>query len=199
MVNRKRTREDILEATLGSVHQKGLHGIGLAELFKVSGASSGSFYHYFASKDELGHALIDFDWHRLKTTLIDPAADHSDDPIAQILWMIDALEAKHLESAGCFGCFLGNLVVDLAEYDPSFREHLIAVFDQWQQAFANRLILGKVQLKAEIVPETLAEEMLTLIQGVLLLGRLYQQPNRLRSGFNQVRQLLYGALRQPPI
>ncbi|MBD1910014.1 MULTISPECIES: TetR/AcrR family transcriptional regulator [unclassified Leptolyngbya] len=199
MVNRKRTREDILEAMLGSVHQKGLNSIGLTELLKVSGASSGSFYHYFASKDELGHALIDFDWHRLKNTLIDPATDHSDDPIAQILWMIDVLEGKHLQSNGCFGCFLGNLVVDLAEYNPSFREHLIAVFDQWQQAFASRLTLGKSQLKAEVVPETLAEEMLTVIQGVLLLGRLYQQPNRLKAGFNQVRQLFYSALQQPPV
>ncbi|MBD0335205.1 MAG: TetR/AcrR family transcriptional regulator [Cyanobacteria bacterium Co-bin13] len=199
MVNRKRTREDILEAVLASVHRKGLNGIGLSELFKVSGASSGSFYHYFASKDELGHALIDFDWHRLKTRLIDPAADYSADPIAQIFWMIDALEARHLQTADCFGCFLGNLVVDLAEYNPSFREHLIAVFEQWQQAFASRLALGKAQLKAEVVPEALAEELLTVIQGVLLLGRLYQQPDRLKSGFNQARQLLSAALQQPPI
>ncbi|MBD2109796.1 TetR/AcrR family transcriptional regulator [Nodosilinea sp. FACHB-13] len=198
MVHRKRTREDILEAMLGRVHRKGLNGIGLNELFKVSGASSGSFYNYFASKDELGHALIDFDWQRLKTHLIDPAAAQADDPIAQIFWMIDALEAKHINGGDCFGCFLGNLVVDLAEYDPAYRNHLIEVFKQWQQAFANRLVLATAKLKPGVEPQALAEELLTLIQGVLLLGRLYQQPQRLKAGFDQVRRHLREALIEEP-
>ncbi|MGF1516858.1 MAG: TetR/AcrR family transcriptional regulator [Nodosilinea sp.] len=192
MVHCKRTREDMLEAMLGSVHRKGLNGTGLNELLKVSGSSSGSFYNYFASKDELGHALIDFDWQQLKTHLIDPASAHCDDPIAQIFWMIDALETKHLGTGDCFGCFLGNLVVDLAEYDPAFRDHLIGVFQQWQQAFASRL--AQADLKPGIAPQALAEELLTLIQGVLLLGRLYQQPERLKAGFEQVRRHLREAL-----
>jgi TetR/AcrR family transcriptional repressor of nem operon len=194
MVHRKRTREDILDAMLDRVHRKGLNGTGLTELLKLSGASSGSFYNYFASKDELGHALIEFDWQRLKTHLIDPASAQSDDPIAQVFWMIDALEAKHLSTGDCFGCFLGNLVVDLAEYDPAFRDHLIEIFQQWQQAFASRLVLAKAQLKPTIDPQALAAELLTVIQGVLLLGRLYQQPDRLKIGFDQVRRHLREAL-----
>jgi TetR/AcrR family transcriptional regulator, transcriptional repressor for nem operon len=196
MVHRKRTREDILGAMLDRVHRKGLNGTGLTELLKLSGASSGSFYNYFASKDELGHALIDFDWQRLKTHLIDPASAQYDDPIAQVFWMIDALETKHLGTEDCFGCFLGNLVVDLAEYDPAFRDHLIEIFQQWQQAFASRLVLAKAQLKSAIDPQALAAELLTLIQGVLLLGRLYQQPERLKAGFNQVRRHLRSALQE---
>lgn len=196
MVYRKRTREDILETMLDCVHRKGLNSTGLTELLKLSGASSGSFYNYFASKDDLGHALIEFDWQRLKTHLIDPASAQSDDPISQIFWMIDALEAKHLSSPDCYGCFLGNLVVDLAEYDPTFRDHLIEIFQQWQQAFASRLTLGKAQLDSAINPQGLAEELLTLVQGVLLLGRLYRQPERLKAGFNQVRRHLRSALRE---
>jgi TetR/AcrR family transcriptional repressor of nem operon len=198
MVHCKRTREDMLEAMLGSVHRKGLNGTGMTELLKVSGASSGSFYNYFASKDELGHALIDFDWQQLKTHLIDPASAQADDPIAQVFWMIDALEAKHLGTSDCFGCFLGNLVVDLAEYDPAFRDHLIGVFHLWQQAFASRLVLAKTELKPGIDPQALAEELLTVIQGVLLLGRLYQRPERLKAGFDQVRRHLREALIEQP-
>ncbi|WP_035984490.1 TetR/AcrR family transcriptional regulator [Leptolyngbya sp. KIOST-1] len=198
MVHRKRTREDILAAMLDRVHRKGLNGTGLTELLKLSGASSGSFYNYFASKDELGHALIDFDWQRLKTHLIDPATAQTADPIAQIFWMIDALEAKHLSSDDCFGCFLGNLVVDLAEYAPDFREHLIQIFQQWEQAFARRLVLAKAQLRPGVDPQALAAELLTLIQGVLLLGRLYQQPQQLKAGFDQVRRYLRSALIETP-
>ena len=62
MVNLKRTREDILQAVIGTVHQQGLVATSMSELLNKSGASSGSFYNYFHSKDELGHALIDFEW-----------------------------------------------------------------------------------------------------------------------------------------
>ena len=64
----------------------------------------------------------------------------------------------------------------------------------FERAFASRLVLAKAQLKSAIDPQALAAELLTLIQGVLLLGRLYQQPERLKAGFNQVRRHLRSAL-----
>ncbi|MEO1446964.1 MAG: TetR/AcrR family transcriptional regulator, partial [Cyanobacteria bacterium J06635_11] len=66
MVNLKRTREDILKSVVNTVHRQGLMATGLSELFKISGASSGSFYNYFHSKHDLGHALIDYEWAQLQ-------------------------------------------------------------------------------------------------------------------------------------
>ncbi len=66
MANQKRTREDILESVIDTVHRKGFVATSLSELFKLSGASSGSFYNYFASKQALGHALIDLEWEKLQ-------------------------------------------------------------------------------------------------------------------------------------
>ena len=84
MVNLKRTREDILSSVLELVHHQGFQATGLKELFAASQTSSGSFYNYFQSKDELAHALIDFEWNKLKAAVIEPAINVSDDPIAQL-------------------------------------------------------------------------------------------------------------------
>lgn len=194
MANLKRTREDILSSVLDLVHHQGFQATGLKELFAVSQTSSGSFYNYFESKDELAHALIDFEWDKLKIAIIEPASLASDDPIAQVFWMIGQLEVKHLAEPDCAGCLLGNMIVDLVEHNPAFREQLIQVFDRWQNAIAQLLHAGKSQLQPHINPDVLAEELLTLIEGVLLMGRLYHQPERLQRGFNLARRLLKAAL-----
>ncbi|MBD2308094.1 TetR/AcrR family transcriptional regulator [Chroococcidiopsis sp. FACHB-1243] len=196
MVNLKRTREDILASVLDLIHHQGFQSTGLKELFSVCGTSSGSFYNYFQSKDELAHALIDYKWQQIKTHIIEPAAEHTSDPIAQLVWIIDRLEAKHLTEPDCGGCFLGNLIVDLAKYDASFQTHLIQVFDQWHFAIAQLLRQGQTQLRSDIDPDNLAEQLMNAIEGTLLLGRLYNHPNRLQRGFDNVRQMLKAALKQ---
>ena len=196
MVNLKRTREDILKSVFDTVHSKGLTGTGLNELFRISGASSGSFYNYFRSKQELGHALIDFEWSQLQSNILDPALPQGDSAIAHVLWIIDRLEAKQLESPECSGCILGNFIVDLAEQDASFRIHLQEIFDLWQNAIADILREGKSQLKPDVDPDLLAEAVLTSLEGAMLMGKLYRTPERIRRGFDLVRDILRRAVKK---
>ena len=193
MVNLKRSREDILSSVLELIHQQGFHSTGLKQIFTSTGVSSGSFYNYFQSKDELAHALIDYKWSQLKVILF-KSFEPNMDAIAQLFRMIDSLEEIHLAEEPCAGCFLGNLIVELVEHDPSFRLHLIQVFEEWQREIAQRLQTGESQLQPGIDVITLAKQLLTAIEGALLLGRLYDNPERLKLGFDTVRQLLKTAL-----
>ncbi|QDZ39513.1 TetR/AcrR family transcriptional regulator [Euhalothece natronophila Z-M001] len=190
MANLKRTREDILESVLDTVHRKGLSKTGLNELFTVSGTSSGSFYNYFSSKNELGHALIDFEWSKLQANIIDPALAKSDQPIEQILEIINRLEAKQISQPECAGCLLGNFIVDLTEQDESFQEHLKDIFNRWQTIIAQVLEQGRNQLKPEVNPTLLAEELLMMMEGVMLMGRLRQDIDYIQRGFESVRHYL---------
>jgi len=194
MVNLKRTREDILKSVVNTVHRQGLTATGLSELFKVSGASSGSFYNYFRSKHELGHALIDYEWSLLQRAVLDPAIVQQEDPVEQVFWILGRLEAKQLSDPKCGGCLLGNLVVDLVEQDPSFREHLVEVFGKWESAIAQILHRAKPQLKPNIEPDILAEHLITAIEGAMLMGKLHQDPTKLKRGFDSARQLLNCAM-----
>ncbi len=194
MVNLKRTREDILESVFDTVHSKGLTGTGLNELFRISGASSGSFYNYFSSKQDLGHALIDFEWSQLKSNILDSAKEQSDNAIDCVLWIIDRLEAKQLESSKCSGCILGNFIVDLAEQDASFRIHLQEVFDLWQNAIADILRHGQTHFKSDVDPNLLAEAIVTSLEGAMLMGKLYRTPEKINHGFTLVRNLVNEAV-----
>jgi TetR/AcrR family transcriptional repressor of nem operon len=192
MVNLKRTREDILESVINAVHRNGLTATGLSKLFDLSGASSGSFYNYFSSKQELGHALIDFEWEKLKTHILEPSKQRSESPIDQLFWILEVLEKKQHKEPFCGGCLLGNLIVDLAEQDPSFREHLAQIFSRWEDALAERLIQAQEQgnLKPKTDPKILAGQIMTVLEGAMLMGKLYQDTDRLHQGFNVARQLI---------
>ena len=190
MVNLKRTREDILKSVFDTVHSKGLTGTGLNELFRISGASSGSFYNYFRSKQELGHALIDFEWSQLRSNILEPAKQQNDSAIAKILWIIDRLEAKQIESPECSGCILGNFIVDLAEQDPSFRIHLQEIFALWQNAIADIIRDGREEFKTDVDPDLLAEAIITSLEGAMLMGKLYRDRAKITRGFDLVRNLV---------
>ena len=195
MVNLKRTREDILTSVIETVHLQRLTATGLSELFKLSGASSGSFYNYFRSKHELGHALIDFEWSLLQSNVLEPAIAQSNDPIEQLFWILDRLEEKQLKSPKCGGCLLGNLIVDLVEQDPAFREHLMQVFSRWEDTLAQTLRQAKPQLRANVNPEQLAEQLRTAIEGAMLMAKLHRDATKLHRGFDVARQLLTHALK----
>ena len=194
MANLKRTREDILTSAIDLVHRRGLQSTGLKDLFAATQASSGSFYNYFQSKDEFAHALIDLQWQQIRENAFLSAAQVTNDPIQRLYLTIDKIESKHLTEINCAGCLLGNLIVDLAEYNETFRKHLQQVFDEWQELFAQMLRDGKDQLHDRVDPNLLAEQILTMLEGVLLIARLYDQPDRLKRGFASIRQLLKDAL-----
>jgi TetR/AcrR family transcriptional regulator, transcriptional repressor for nem operon len=203
MTNVKRTREDILEAVLDLIHRQGFQATGLKELFTASQTSSGSFYNYFHSKDELAHALIDYKWTKinanLQTLCIEEIAAKNDiidskRAIAKVFELIDLMEVSHSEEIECSGCFLGNLIVDLVVHNSSFRTHLLEVFDRWQGVIALLLHKSKHQLKPNVIPDILAEEILTVMEGTLLMNRLYNQGDRLKRGFELMRSLVKNSL-----
>lgn len=193
MTNVKRTREDILEAVLELIHRQGFQATGLKALFTASKTSSGSFYNYFRSKDELAHALIDFKWQKIQTNFSKITTDANLNALDKVFALIDLMEASHTGEIDCSGCFLGNLIVDLVEHNATFRSHLITVFDQWHGLLAQQLKLAKNQLKPNVNPEHLAEQILTIMEGTLLLNRLYEQGDRLKRGFALMRDTVKNA------
>jgi len=53
------TRQHILSCGQQLVASKGFVGVGLAEILTSAGVPKGSFYHYFASKEAFGAALLE--------------------------------------------------------------------------------------------------------------------------------------------
>ncbi|HRL20784.1 MAG TPA: TetR/AcrR family transcriptional regulator [Alcaligenes sp.] len=53
------TRQHILDTAQDIIATKGYTAVGLNEILQAAGVPKGSFYHYFASKDAFGQALLE--------------------------------------------------------------------------------------------------------------------------------------------
>lgn len=70
------TRQHVLDTAHGIIVQKGFAATGLTEIVRAADVPKGSFYYYFDSKDDFGHALLEayFDSYaqRLEQVLTQP-------------------------------------------------------------------------------------------------------------------------------
>src|SRR5665213_2851541 len=55
----ERTRQRIVEAATDLFARKGFHATSMADLAAATGLTKGAFYHHFAAKEDLFHAVVD--------------------------------------------------------------------------------------------------------------------------------------------
>ncbi|BCJ31784.1 TetR/AcrR family transcriptional regulator [Actinocatenispora sera] len=86
-----RTRDAIVSTATGLLYQRGLDGIGVAELCRELGVSKETLYRHFGSKDGLIQAVLERRSDRVVQWLAEVVADAGDDPARQLAALFDAL------------------------------------------------------------------------------------------------------------
>lgn len=92
-----RTRAAILQAATGVLYERGLDGVGVAELCAGAGISKETLYRHFGSKDGLVKAVLEARSDRVSHWLAQAAADAGDDPTDQLSAVFDALGRWYAE------------------------------------------------------------------------------------------------------
>ena len=168
------TRELILRAGLDVLTEKGFAATGIDEILSRVSVPKGSFYHYFASKEAYGLALIDayatyfahkLDRHFNNINLL---------PIDRInAFIIDAKEGMERYDFQR-GCLIGNLGQEMGALPDSFREKLIGVFRDWEVRLATCLAAAQAagQVSKELDCLQLAASFWTGWEGAVLRAKL---------------------------
>jgi AcrR family transcriptional regulator len=97
------TRAAILRAATRLLYQRGLDGIGVAELCATIGVSKETLYRHFGSKDGLMQAVLEARSDSIMCWVHDAVAAAGDDPVDQLAAVFDALAQWHDEPTfrGC--------------------------------------------------------------------------------------------------
>jgi AcrR family transcriptional regulator len=97
------TRATILGAATRLLYERGLDGIGVAELCASVGVSKETLYRHFGSKDGLVQAVLEARSDHVVRWLHDAAATAGEDPAAQLRAVFDALARWHTKPTfrGC--------------------------------------------------------------------------------------------------
>jgi TetR/AcrR family transcriptional regulator, transcriptional repressor for nem operon len=167
------TRRRIVAAAAELILQQGVAGTTLDDVRADAGVSSSQIYHYFADKEALVRAVVDY---RAQTVV-----GEIHEPMLAAIESIDDLRAWRdkivsiTEDAGCHGgCPLGSLGSELAELDHVARDDVAAGCIRWEAAICACLqgMRDRGQLVAAADPGRLATAMLAALQGGLLLAQI---------------------------
>jgi AcrR family transcriptional regulator len=102
-----RTRAAILHAATEVLYERGLDGIGVAELCARLGVSKETLYRHFGTKDGLIQAVLEARSDRVVRWLTDAVEAAGDDPADQLTALFDALQGWYDEPT-FRGCALLN-------------------------------------------------------------------------------------------
>ena len=168
------TRERLIGAALKLFGEKGYQSTSVADLQRESDCHSGSFYHFFPTKQDLLLAVLERYRTGIVPMLIEPAWADISDPIERIF----ALLARYrllLDMSRCaYGCPIGSLALELHEPDPVVRDLLASNFTGWIDQVENCLIDARSVLGRDLDTRRTASFVLTVMEGAVMQARTYR-------------------------
>lgn len=170
-------------ASLSLIETRGYSAVGVAEICAAAGVPKGSFYYFFASKEDMALAVIEEHWKDQRKGWADILTRQAP-PLERLRLLCEASEEDQRagkESCGSVaGCLFGNLTLELSNQTEAVRLRLQAVFDD--QATMVATVIADGLASGDIVvadPDTTARAVITQIEGQLMFAKLYNDTGRL--------------------
>lgn len=176
LANLRRAQNSAQRPWLGTLTEKGFATAGLDEILGRVGVPKGSFYHYFASKEAFGLALIERYAHFFARKLDRHLLCAELTPLARVQAFVDDAQAGMARYDYRRGCLIGNLGQEMGALPESFRAQLQAVFADWQARLAACLRLAQQagEMSATADAEQLAAFFWIGWEGAVLRAKLAQ-------------------------
>jgi TetR/AcrR family transcriptional repressor of nem operon len=169
------TRARLLDAARYLFWEKGYAATGMAEILERAEANSGSFYHFFASKEALLLAVLEAYLEGLDPVVVQPAFLRHRDPIKRIFAILEGYRERLLSTECRYGCPLGRLALEIeAENLPAHQ--LIALnFTAWTTAVRGCLEAARPRLPRSTDLDALATLVLSTMEGGVLQSRSHRR------------------------
>jgi TetR/AcrR family transcriptional repressor of nem operon len=186
-------RDLILAKGAQVMTRRGYHGTGVQEIVQAAGIPKGSFYHYFASKEDFALQALEFTYQprlqRYAEALDNPALS----PRARILgYYRELLQHFSQQERLEYHCFIGSLSFEMNELLPAIGQQVEAILQE------SALILQRCLEQAQAAGELPAEEdcanlaafIANAWQGVLTRLKVGSQTRPVEEFVKRLEQLL---------
>jgi AcrR family transcriptional regulator len=195
------TRDRILDVAARLFHEQGFNATGISTLLREADLNAGSLYHFFPSKDALLVAVLERYTHLLRPIVMDPVERSTADPIARVFALLQQYRDWLGPRAFSMGCPIGNLALEIADHRPEVRSLIHQNFNAWHGVVRSWLEAAGDRLPPRTDRAQLAEYVLTIMEGGVMLARAAQSPAPYDGAVAQLRahfDLLESIARTPP-
>src|SRR6202167_4267114 len=125
------TRERLINSARYLFWERGFAGTSMADLLAHAQVNSGSFYHFFESKEALLREVLEGYLHALRPMVVDPAFALTDEPVERIFGILAGYRGRILQTECRYGCPLGRLALEIDPENLPAHKLIAENFQSW--------------------------------------------------------------------
>ena len=187
------SKEKLLDAAESLMLAKGFEATSVDEICAAAGLTKGSFFHYFETKEGLAKVALERFCQRQQERMQAAPFHKNSDPLARIEAMLDFM-AEMAKSQGVQGCLLGTFSQELCETTPEIQACCAEQFRAWTKGLKQMLDEAKKKYAPRVAVDThsLAEHVITVLEGSLILAKAKRDPKVVAEGLGHVKRYVQG-------
>jgi TetR/AcrR family transcriptional regulator, transcriptional repressor for nem operon len=188
---RPSVKEEIVEAALKVLHQRGFNATGVQDITDAAGVPKGSFYNHFESKEALGLEALARYWQAALGSL-EMLKDERTAPLTRLKAYFRRLNDLARKLKYRPGCMIGNLSIEMSHQSPAIRECLANILDRWTRAIEGCIKEAQADgsLRRDLDAKSMAAFMLNSWEGAVLRSKV----DRSDAAFVAFEKILFGSL-----
>jgi TetR/AcrR family transcriptional repressor of nem operon len=160
----------------------------MAELLAHAEVNSGSFYHFFDSKEALLRAVLEGYLHLLRPMVVDPAFAAAEEPLGRIFAILAGYRHRIVATDCKYGCPLGRLALEIDPENAPAHALIAQNFSGWIEAVRECLREMQPALPAGADLDALATYVLVVMEGGVVLSRSYRSVEPYDRAVAQLRE-----------
>jgi TetR/AcrR family transcriptional regulator, transcriptional repressor for nem operon len=182
------TRDRLIESARYLFWERGFAGTSMADLLAHAAVNSGSFYHFFESKEALLRAVLDGYLHALRPMVVDPAFAKTREPVERIFAILEGYRGRILQTDCRYGCPLGRLALEIDPENRPAHKLIAENFQGWIGAVRECVAQMKNRLPRNTDPEALSTYVLAVMEGGVMLSRSFGSVEPFDRAVKQLRE-----------
>jgi TetR/AcrR family transcriptional regulator, transcriptional repressor for nem operon len=165
------SRQRLVESARYLFWERGFAGTSMSDLLAHAKVNSGSFYHFFDSKEALLREVLESYLPALHPMIVEPAYAATTKPIERIFAILAGYRERILMTKAQYGCPIGRLALEIDPENRPAHKLIAENFQGWIDAVRECLLDATLSPDTDI--EALATYVLATMEGGVMLSRSY--------------------------
>lgn len=193
-------KQKLIVSTVLLTLKHGFGGTTLDMICSHAGVTKGSFFHYFANKEEIFRAAMagwTDEWQNIVNRADLPSIS---DPVERVFRLLDVMSTCYMDPTMDIGCVVGMVAQETALANEPMREQTAEHFGTWLTITTGLLVDAKESCPEaqDFDPDTLARFLISMVQGSMLVAKTLQNRAMIASNIEHCRDYLNTIFRRTP-
>ncbi len=135
-MNQKHRREDIIAIGAELIRERGYHATGINDILREAGIPKGSFYNFFATKEDFGKEILRWYGARMLRAMKGIFAQSQLSPLHRLKKFYGLIIAGNAQEDFRYGCLVNNLQAEVAGTHELLAQEAHFQFEAWMAEVA---------------------------------------------------------------